>query len=60
MQSVTLLKQDKDYLSKQVIETSSRCKDIEEKNTILQEQLSSSKQSKEELYEQFIRTRLEL
>lgn len=36
-----------------------RCRDIEEKNTLLLEQLSNIKQSKEDLYEQFIRTRFE-
>lgn len=56
-QAIALLKQDKEYLTKQVTDLSHRSQDMEEKNGNLQEQLLNVKQSKEELYEQFVRSR---
>ena len=55
-QAIALLKQDKEYLTKQVTDLSHRSRDMEEKNGNLQEQLLNVKQSKEELYEQFVRS----
>ena len=56
--SLDLLKQDKEYLQKQANELSIRCKENEEKVDSLQSKLSDIKQSKEDLYKDFVRQRL--
>ena len=58
-QSSVLLKQDKEYLGKQVSELTQRCRVAEERCEYLLLQLTEAKQSKEQLYEQFVRSRLE-
>ena len=58
-QSSVLLKQDKEYLSKQVSELTQRCHTTEERSEYLLLQLTEAKQSKEQLYEQFVRSRSE-
>ena len=58
-QSSVLLKQDKEYLSKQVSELMQRCQAAEERCGYLLLQLTEAKQSKEQLYEQFVRSRSE-
>lgn len=56
-QSSALLQQDKEYLSKQVSELTQRCHAAEERSEYLLLQLTEAKQSKEQLYEQFVRSR---
>ncbi|XP_047127127.1 progesterone-induced-blocking factor 1 isoform X1 [Hydra vulgaris] len=57
MQTIALLKQDKDYLSKQLNELSPRYKFLEERHHIIETQLDNVKASREELYEKFLSSR---
>ena len=51
---MALLRQDKDYLSKQVSGLSQRVATAEEKANYLSQQLVEAKQAKEALYQQLI------
>ena len=57
MQTIALLKQDKEYLSKQLNELSPRYKFLEERHHLIESQLDSVKASREELYEKFLTSR---
>ena len=56
-QEISLLKQDKDYLQKQYVDSQSRCKIAEDKLEQTQKLYEEAKQSKEELFEKHINTR---
>lgn len=56
-QSLALLKQDKEYLNKQVHELSTRCTMAEDHLHHMTKELSAAKQAREELYEKYITTR---
>ena len=56
-QSLALLKQDKEYLHKQVTEMTSRCKVYEEQVPVLNSELTRIKDGREELYEKYISVR---
>ncbi|XP_032219897.2 progesterone-induced-blocking factor 1 isoform X1 [Nematostella vectensis] len=56
-QSLALLKQDKEYLNKQVQELSTRSSLAEEQLGQVTKQLNDVKQAREELYEKYISTR---
>ena len=56
--SIALLKQDKNYLHKQVTDYTQRCREYEDKLEHVQNLLADVKQSKEQLYEQFVKQRL--
>jgi progesterone-induced-blocking factor 1 len=59
-QSLALLKQDKEYLNKQVQELGTRCNMAESHLEQTSKQLSAAKEAREELYEKYISTRYEL
>lgn len=56
-QSIALLQQDKDYLSKQVNDATNRCEFAEEKLKQVNQQLDHAKQAREEVYEKYISSR---
>ncbi|KAK3708618.1 hypothetical protein QZH41_009379, partial [Actinostola sp. cb2023] len=56
-QSLALLKQDKEYLNKQVQELSTRCTMAEDHLQQTTSQLNNAKQAREDLYEKYITTR---
>ena len=56
-QSVVLLKQDKEYFSKQVSELHNKLIVADERVVQLNEQLERAKQAREELYEKYIVSR---
>ena len=56
-QSLALLKQDKEYLNKQLPELTTRSKVYEEQVAVLSKELASIKQAREELYEKYISVR---
>ena len=58
-QTVALLKQDKEYLSKQLNETTPRLKLVEEKLQQTDRQLDDAKQAREDLYEKYLNSRCE-
>ena len=53
-QKLSLLTHDKEYLSKQLTETTKRCHMAEEKAQFLEHQLEETKRSREELYEKLL------
>ena len=53
-QKLSLLTHDKEYLSKQLTETTKRCHVAEEKAQFLEHQLEETKRSREELYEKLL------
>lgn len=57
-QTVALLKQDKEYLSKQLNEATPRLKLVEEKLQQTAQQLDDAKQAREDLYEKYLNSRL--
>lgn len=57
-QTVALLKQDKEYLSKQLNEATPRLKMVEEKLHQTSQQLDDAKQAREDLYEKYLHSRL--
>ena len=56
-QTLALLKQDKEYLNKQLTEVATKCKVFEEQVTVLNQELGKIKQDREELYEKYISVR---
>ena len=56
-QSLMLLKQDKDYLSRQLSEAANRSTFTEEKVQQLSRQLDDAKQAREEMYEKYVASR---
>ena len=56
-QSLTLLKQDKDYLSRQLSESGNRSSFNEEKVQQLSRQLEDAKQAREDMYEKYVASR---
>lgn len=56
-QSLALLKQDKEYLSKQLTELTTRSNVYEEQVAVLNKELTRVKQGREELYEKYISVR---
>ena len=52
-----LLKQDKDYLSRQLSEAANRSTFTEEKVQQLSRQLDDAKQAREEMYEKYVASR---
>lgn len=56
-QSLALVKQDKEYLSNQLAELTTRSKIYEEQVTVLSKELARIKQTREELYEKYISIR---
>jgi len=56
-QTVALLKQDKEYLSKQLNEATPRLKLVEEKLQQTAQQLDDAKQAREDLYEKYLNSR---
>lgn len=56
-QTVALLKQDKEYLSKQLNEATPRLKLVEEKLQLTAQQLDDAKQAREDLYEKYLNSR---
>ena len=56
-QSVTLLKQDKEFLSKQLNNTELKLTYADERIAQLNEQLDHTKASREELYEKYVASR---
>jgi progesterone-induced-blocking factor 1 len=56
-QSLSLLKQDKDYLTKQVSDQTNRCTYAEEKLQSISAQLDDAKRSREEMYEKYVSSR---
>ena len=56
-QSLALLRQDKEYLGRQVSELGRRASLAEERGDALVQQLGETKQAKEKLYEHFLKTR---
>ena len=56
-QTIALLKQDKEYLSKQVNEMIPRCQVLDERLEMTSRQLDEVKQSREDLYEKYIHAR---
>lgn len=56
-QTLALLRQDKDYLSKQVNELYPRYKVLEERYEHAAKQLDEVKHSREELYEKYLNSR---
>ena len=56
-QTVALLKQDKEYLSKQLNELTPRYKMVEEKLNQTMQQLDDTKQARESLYEKYLNSR---
>lgn len=57
-QAVTLLQQDKTFFSKQVSDLSNKLIYADDRVAQLNEQLEKSKQSREELYEKYVTSRL--
>ena len=58
-QTVALLKQDKEYLSKQLNEATPRLKLVEEKLQQTAQQLDDAKQAREDLYEKYLNSRFD-
>lgn len=58
-QTVALLKQDKEYLSKQLNEATPRLKLLEEKLQQTAQQLDDAKQAREDLYEKYLNSRFD-
>lgn len=56
-QTVTLLKQDKDFLTKQTSDLSNKLSYAEERLRQSNEQLDRAKMSREELYEKYVASR---
>ena len=56
-QEISLLRQDKDYLQKQFVESQSRFKISEDKLEQVQKLYEEAKLSKEDLYEKYMRAR---
>ena len=56
-QSLTLVRQDKDYFSKQVSELHNKLLYAEDKALQLGEQMERAKQSREELYDKYVASR---
>lgn len=56
-QEISLLRQDKDYLHKQFVETQAKCKTVEDKLEQIQKLYEEAKISKEELYEKYMSAR---
>lgn len=56
-QTVALLKQDKEYLNKQLQELRGRCTLAEERLEQMSQQLGETKQAREELYEKYVSVR---
>ena len=56
-QTVALLKQDKEYLSKQLNELTPRYNMMEEKLHQTMQQLDDTKQARESLYEKYLNSR---
>ena len=56
-QTVALLKQDKEYLSKQINEINPRFKMVEEKLYDTAKQLDDAKRAREELYDKYLNSR---
>lgn len=56
-QEISLLRQDKDYLQKQYVETQARCKISEDKLEQTQKLYEEAKLGKEELYEKHMNAR---
>lgn len=59
-QSMTLLRQDKDYFSKQVSELHNKLLYTEDKVLQINEQMERAKQSREELYDKYVASRFVL
>ena len=58
-QSITLLKQDKEFLGKQSSDFGSKLLYAEERIVQLNDQLDRAKQSREDLYDKYIASRYE-
>ena len=56
-QTLALLKQDKEYLNKQLTEVTTKYKVFEEQVTVLNQELGKIKKDREELYEKYISVR---
>ena len=56
-QSLSLLKQDKDYLTKQVADLTNRSTYAEEKTTLANLELDEAKKAREEMYEKYVASR---
>ena len=56
-QTVALLKQDKEYMNRQLQELRGRCTLAEERLEQTSQQLGETKQAREELYEKYINVR---
>lgn len=56
-QSLSLLKQDKEYLTKQVSDLTNRCTYAEEKVQQSGHELEDAKRAREEMYEKYVSSR---
>ena len=56
-QTLALLRQDKEYLNRQLTEVMTKSKVFEEQTTVLNQELGKIKQDREELYEKYISVR---